>query len=452
MALVRFLVIGVANTLVGLAAIYVAMYFMGMGDVAANAFGYAVGIMLGFMLNKSWTFKNGDGLLQSLARYVLVLVVAYSANLAAVLLASKNLQINSYLAQAVGILPYTVIGYLGSRYFAFPERRTTDSAPNTLDRPKSIVFRPVDLSIVVPCYNEEQVLPETNRRLKHLLSGLIERDKATSESRIVYVDDGSIDKTWKIIETLAESSEFVGGIKLSKNRGHQNALLAGLFSSESEVIISIDADLQDDLSAIEEMLDCYGMGCDIVYGVRASRQSDTFFKSFTAKAYYHLLKVMGVDIVYNHADYRLLSRRAIDSLKQYGEVNLFIRGIIPQLGYVSTLVYYDRAERFAGESKYPLRKMLSFAWQGITSFSTVPLRAITLLGMLVLLGSIGLSVWVFWVRFFTDSAIPGWASIVLPIYFIGGVQMLCLGVIGEYVAKIYLEVKRRPRYFIDKKV
>ena len=237
---------------------------------------------------------------------------------------------------------------------------------------------------------------------------------------------------------------------MSRNRGHQNALLAGLLTVKGEAVISVDADLQDDLSAIEEMLDDYAAGHDIVYGVRSSRKTDTFFKSFTATAYYRLLGIMGVEIVYNHADYRLMSRRAIEALKEFGEVNLFLRGIIPQLGFSHTIVYYERAERFAGESKYPLKKMLALAWQGITSFSNVPLQFITHLGLLVSLISFAVTIWAIWVKLFTEVAIPGWASTVLPIYFLGGIQLLCLGIIGEYLAKIYTETKRRPRYVIEK--
>ena len=240
------------------------------------------------------------------------------------------------------------------------------------------------------------------------------------------------------------------GIKLSRNLGHQNALLAGLLTVKGEVVISVDADLQDDLAAIEEMLDDYAAGYDIVYGVRSSRKTDTFFKNFTAIAYYRLLGIMGVEIIYNHADYRLMSRRVIDALREFGEVNLFLRGIIPQLGFSNTIVYYERADRFAGESKYPLKKMLSLAWQGITSFSNVPLKFITGLGLLVSLISFAVTIWAIWIKLFTELAIPGWASTVLPIYFLGGIQLLCLGIIGEYLAKIYMETKRRPRYIIEK--
>ncbi len=314
----------------------------------------------------------------------------------------------------------------------------------------SLIKRPIDLSIVVPCYNEEAVLPETAQRLSELLQDLINKGKVTADSCVYYVDDGSRDRTWDLIEALAKTNRFVRGIKLSRNRGHQNALLAGLLTVKGEVVISVDADLQDDLAAIEEMLDDYAAGNDIVYGVRSSRKTDTFFKNFTAIAYYRLLGIMGVEIVFNHADYRLMSRRVIEALKEFGEVNLFLRGIIPQLGFAHSIVHYERAERFAGESKYPLKKMLALAWQGITSFSDMPLQIITHLGLLVSMISFVVTIWAVWIKLFTEDALPGWASTVLPIYFLGGIQLLCLGMIGEYLSKIYTETKRRPRYIIEK--
>ena len=344
---------------------------------------------------------------------------------------------------------------MGSRYFAFRERRgiqpTLEQANKSRTVKKaSLTTRMTELSIVVPCYNEEAVLPETVQRLTELLQYLINKGKVTLDSCVYYVDDGSRDGTWSLIETLSKTNSFVRGIKLSRNLGHQNALLAGLLTVKGEVVISVDADLQDDLAAIEEMLDDYAAGYDIVYGVRSSRKTDTFFKNLTAIAYYRLLGIMGVEIIYNHADYRLMSHRVIDALREFGEVNLFLRGIIPQLGFSNTIVYYERADRFAGESKYPLKKMLSLAWQGITSFSNVPLKFITGLGLLVSLISFAVTIWAIWIKLFTELAIPGWASTVLPIYFLGGIQLLCLGIIGEYLAKIYMETKRRPRYIIEK--
>lgn len=310
----------------------------------------------------------------------------------------------------------------------------------------------VELTIVVPCYNEQEVLPETVKRLGAVLGDLRGRGKITDTSHVCLVDDGSRDQTWTLIEQFARELKLVRGIKLSRNRGHQSALLAGLMTATGSVVISIDADLQDDLAAIETMLDAHKDGADIVFGVRNLRDADTFLKRFTAEGYYRLLRLLGVDVVFNHADYRLMSRRAIDALRDYEEVNLFLRGIIPQLGFRTATVYYDRTERFAGESKYPLRKMLSLAWNGVTSFSAAPLRLITGLGVLISLGSFGVALWALFVRFATDMAVPGWTSTVVPIYFIGGIQLLAMGVIGEYLAKIYMETKRRPRFVIEKTV
>jgi glycosyltransferase involved in cell wall biosynthesis len=305
------------------------------------------------------------------------------------------------------------------------------------------------LSIVVPCYNEEEVLPETARRLGNLVGRMMSQGRLDSKSRVYFVDDGSRDQTWQVIESLATRDARFCGIKLSRNRGHQNALLAGLFSVEGDAVISVDADLQDDIDAIEAMVQSYLRGADVVYGVRSRRQSDSFFKRFTAEAFYRFMRACGAESVHNHADYRLLSRRAIESLKQYREVNLYLRGIVPLIGFKSEIIYYERASRFAGESKYPLHKMLGLALEGITSFSVTPLRLITLIGFLVFVGSMAVSAWALWIRVFTDAAVPGWTSIVLPMYFLGGAQLFCIGMLGEYLAKVYAEVKGRPRYFIE---
>lgn len=311
---------------------------------------------------------------------------------------------------------------------------------------------PPRLSIVVPCYNEEPVLPETIKRLVALVERLIQTGQIDGTSQAIFVDDGSHDRTWEIIDQHANRSPHVAGVKLSRNCGHQNALLAGMSSAEGDAIISVDADLQDDLEAIPKMLELHAQGSDIVFGVRKGRESDSWFKRFTAESYYRLLAQFGVEIVFNHADYRLLSRRALDALQQFDERNFFLRGIIPQLGYPTSTVFYDRTERFAGESKYPLRKMLAFAWEGVTSFSAIPLRLITTLGLLISLGSFAVSAWAIWVKLFTSSAVPGWASTVVPVYLLGGVQLLCIGIIGEYLAKIYIETKHRPRFFVEHSV
>jgi glycosyltransferase involved in cell wall biosynthesis len=308
----------------------------------------------------------------------------------------------------------------------------------------------MNLGIVVPCYNEEEVLPETARRLDALLERLVRAGKVDPASRVCFVDDGSRDRTWAIIEELSRTNPRFSGIKLARNRGHQNALLSGLLTVPGDALVSIDADLQDDTEVIARMVDLHAQGNDIVYGVRASRATDTTFKRGTAQLYYRILHLFGVKIVYNHADFRLMSRRAIEGLRQFDEVNLFLRGIIPLIGYRTATVEYDRAARHAGESKYPLRKMLALAADGITSFSAAPLRFIAALGVLVFLVSIALTFWALWVRLFTDDAIPGWASSVIPVFFLGGVQLLSLGVLGEYMAKIYFEVKRRPRFIIEK--
>jgi len=310
----------------------------------------------------------------------------------------------------------------------------------------------MQLSIVLPSYNEEEVLQETASRLLSLFETLIRKNKISDASRICFVDDGSKDKTWSIIETLSQDHLHVSGIKLSRNRGHQNALLAGLYTVEGDIVISIDADLQDDITIIEEMIDSYNEGNDIVYAVRKERTTDTAFKRATAEGFYKIMHLMGVDIVFNHADYRLMSRRAIEHLKEFKEVNLFLRAMIPLVGFQSSSVYYDRAERFAGESKYPLRKMLSFAWDGITSFSVMPLRFITATGFLIFIATIIMSSWVLGVKLFSEEAVPGWASTVLPIYFIGGIQVFSIGIVGEYIGKIYMETKERPRFIIEKTI
>ncbi len=308
------------------------------------------------------------------------------------------------------------------------------------------------LAIVVPCYNEQEVLPTTIEHLVLMKDQLVQENLISPVSTITFVDDGSKDETWSLIETASMNSSTIHGIKLSRNCGHQNALVAGLLNVEGDAIVSIDADLQDDLSAIREMILHYLDGFEIVYGVRSCRVTDSFFKRFSAGAYYKLLGYLGIDIKFNHADFRLLGRSAIYALKGFGEVNLFLRGIIPQLGFKSTSVYYNRKERFAGESKYPPMKMFALAWDGLTSFSPVPLRLITIFGITISLLAFLMGVWALFFRLFYDGNVPGWASTVISIFFLGGVQLLSLGVIGEYIYKIYAEVKNRPRFFIEKQI
>ena len=303
------------------------------------------------------------------------------------------------------------------------------------------------LYLVVPCYNEEEVLPETARRLELELTKLIEGGKCSPESRILFVNDGSKDNTWPLIQQLHETSPHVCGLCLTRNRGHQNALLAGLMTAKdcADCVISLDADLQDDISVLGEFLDKYHDGCDVVYGVRKSRDTDTAFKRITAQGFYKFMLLMGVDVVYNHADYRLMSRRALEGLAEYSEVNLFLRGIVPLIGYRSDYVYYDRHERFAGESKYPLKKMISFAADGITSFSVRPLRIISTLGMIISILSVFGLLYAL-ISKLCGLAVAGWTTIVCSIWLLGGIQLFCLGVVGIYVGKIYNEVKGRPRF------
>ena len=306
------------------------------------------------------------------------------------------------------------------------------------------------LYMVIPCYNEQEVLPETSKRLKEKLSTLVEVGKIDPESRIIFVNDGSKDRTWEIIRRLHEEDPVFGGVNLSRNRGHQNALLAGLMTvkDHADMAISMDADLHDDINAIDEMVEKYLNGTDIVYGVRSSRAKDTFFKKATAEGFYKLMNTMGVNTVFNHADYRLMSKRALEGLAEFREVNLFLRGIVPMIGYSTDVVYYERGERFAGESKYPLGKMLSFAIEGITSLSTKPIRMITFLGFFIFLVSIGILIYSL-VRHFMGATIVGWTTLMVSVWAIGGLILLSLGVVGEYIGKIYLETKARPRFLIE---
>lgn len=306
------------------------------------------------------------------------------------------------------------------------------------------------LYIVIPCYNEEEVLCETARRLTDKLQRMIAEQIIAPESRMVFVDDGSKDRTWELIKELHDSNSLVLGIKSSRNRGHQNTLLAGLFTvkDDCDMVVSMDADLQDDIEALDQFVKKYDEGCEIVYGVRSARKTDTFFKKFTAESFYKLMSHMGVDIVYNHADYRLMSKRAIGELENYKEVNLFLRGIVPMIGFKTGIVEYERHERFAGESKYPLKKMLAFAMDGITSLSIKPIRFITGLGVALFLVSIALLIY-YLVGYFAGNTIEGWATLVISIWGIGGLELLAIGVIGEYIGKIYLETKGRPRYIVE---
>ncbi len=307
------------------------------------------------------------------------------------------------------------------------------------------------LYLAVPCYNEQEILNDTTQKLIHKMQTLIDSGKISADSRIMYIDDGSKDSTWKIIESLHNEHELVIGLKMSRNRGHQNALYGGLMVAKkyADAVISIDADLQDDIDAIDKMLEKYENGCDIVYGVRSKRETDTFFKRFTAEAFYKILKFLGAEVVYNHADYRLMSKRALDEFENFGEVNLFLRGIVPMIGFKTDTVEYERRERLAGESKYPLKKMLALAWEGVTSLSIKPIRFITVLGAIVFIVSILMLIYSL-ISHFTGQTTLGWTSLIVSIWALGGLQLLAIGIIGEYLGKIYLEAKRRPRFIVEK--
>jgi polyisoprenyl-phosphate glycosyltransferase len=311
---------------------------------------------------------------------------------------------------------------------------------------------PQKLAIIVPCYNEEEILQSSHIKLAALVDDLVIKKAIDADSKIFYVDDGSSDKTWSIIERIAESDNKAQGIKLSRNFGHQYALLAGLESQAGgfDIYITIDADLQDDILVMEEMIRLNAEGSSIVYGVRSDRSSDSFFKRQTAQGFYKLMSWMGVKTIYNHADYRLIDGKALDELMRFGEANLFLRGIFPLIGLKHSVVEYSRSARTAGTTKFPLKNMTSFAWDGITSFSVKPLRIVLYLGILIFLFSIALAIWAIMV-YTRHKTIPGWTSMIIPMAFFGGFQMIFLGIIGEYVGKIYKEVKARPRYIIEKK-
>ena len=307
------------------------------------------------------------------------------------------------------------------------------------------------LYLVIPCYNEQEVLPETSRRLKEKMESLMDRNMISRDSKIMFVNDGSKDRTWEMIEELHDQDPLYQGVKLSRNRGHQNALLGGLMTAKeyADMVISLDADLQDDIAVIDQFVEKYYEGCDIVYGVRSARTTDTFFKRFTAEGFYKIINLMGGEVVFNHADYRLMSKRALNELANYKEVNLFLRGIVPMIGFKTDVVTYERHERLAGESKYPLKKMLALAVDGITSLSIKPIRFIVFLGFMIFMCSILMLIYSLVQHFLGNTSI-GWTSLIVSIWAIGGLQLLAIGVIGEYIGKIYLETKERPRYIIEK--
>lgn len=306
------------------------------------------------------------------------------------------------------------------------------------------------LYLAIPCYNEEEVLWDTAEKLLNKYYDMMSEGKITQDSKIVFIDDGSKDKTWDIIADLHGQNDIFQGIKLSRNRGHQNALLAGLMTlkDKADAVISIDADLQDDINVFDEMVAQYENGCDVVYGVRSKRETDTFFKRFTAESFYKILNAMGAKVIFNHADFRLMSRRALEAFSLYRETNIFLRGMVPLIGYKSAIVKYERSERLAGESKYPLKKMLALAWEGVTSLSIQPIRIITWLGLIIFVISLIMIIYSL-ISFFVGAAVSGWASLLCSIWALGGLQLLAIGVIGEYIGKIYLETKRRPRFIVE---
>lgn len=308
-----------------------------------------------------------------------------------------------------------------------------------------------NLYLIIPCYNEQDVLNQTADVLQKKVLSLIEQKKISPNSKILFVDDGSKDNTWQIINELHSKDKIFSGIKLSRNRGHQNALLAGLMSAKDlcDITISIDADLQDDTDAIDKMIDKYYEGNEIVYGVRSARKTDTFFKKFTAESFYKLIKFLGADIIFNHADFRLMSKKSLEAFANFNEVNLFLRGLVPMVGFKSGIVTYERHGRFAGESKYPLKKMLSFAWEGITSLSVKPIKLITSVGFFIFFVSI-LMVAYFLFQFINKNTVAGWTSLVISVWMLGGLQLISIGLIGEYIGKIYIETKHRPKFIIEK--
>lgn len=307
------------------------------------------------------------------------------------------------------------------------------------------------LYLAIPCYNEEEVLRDSAEKLLNKYNTMMSEHKISFDSKIVFIDDGSKDRTWQIIEELHSENPVFQGIKLSRNRGHQNALLCGLMTlkDKADAVISIDADLQDDIEVFDEMIAKFEDGCDVVYGVRSKRETDTFFKRFTAEAFYKILNHMGAKVIFNHADYRLMSKRALEAFSLYKETNIFLRGMVPLIGFKSDIVTYERSERLAGESKYPLKKMLALAWEGITSLSIQPIRIITWTGLIIFLVSLVMIIYSI-IAFFAGWTVTGWSSTLCSIWALGGLQLLAIGIIGEYIGKIYLEAKRRPRFIVEK--
>lgn len=393
--------------------------------------------------------------------YIMILIGAIKS------IRKKENKINVCYISLFGVLLFFLLWESSSRYLInympiiivstmniFTKRKRTELKNEIVKERSDSMKKEKNLTptlyVVVPCYNEEAVLEETTKQLKVKMEGLIEKKIISNKSKVMYVNDGSKDKTWNIIKDINKREPLFTGISLSRNRGHQNALLGGLMTAKNyaDVIISMDADLQDDINAIDAMLEKYKEGNEIVYGVRSARKKDTWFKRVTAEGFYKFMKFLGVDCVYNHADYRLTSKKVLENLEDFSEVNLFLRGMFPLIGYKSDVVYYERNERFAGESKYPLKKMLNFAWDGITSFSVKPLRFICTIGFIILFISFIIMFYSL-IRKLTGNTIDGWTFLSISIWFIGGIQMISIGIIGEYIGKVYSETKARPRFIIS---
>lgn len=443
----RFIAVGATATALQYAILLLAVELGGMSPTPASSLGFVISAVFSYLANKHVTFEADTPNTVAAPRFVVMVILGLIVT-SLCMRTLTSFGVHYLLGQVLTTaLVLTINFQLASRW--------------VFRRPVKMSLRPVQqigralplraapcLEIVVPCFNEEDVLPQTAVALRSMLAELRNEGLAAPGSHICFVDDGSRDRTWNMIAAMAHRHDDVYGLKLSRNFGHQGAVLAGMMECATDAVVTIDADLQDDERCIAEMLRRYREGYDVVLGVRSHRSSDSLFKRVTAELYYRALIAAGVRIVFNHADFRLLSREALAILRDYRESNLFLRGLIPLIGLPSTLVEYARKERQAGESKYPLQKMLALAWEGVSSFSIMPLRTVAALGAVISMGALAVTAWALWQRLSGD-VVPGWASTVVPMYFLGGIQILCLGVIGEYVGKIYLETKRRPRYSIE---
>ena len=443
----RFVLVGAAATALQYVIVLASVELGSMLPATASAFGFAISAVFNYLANRRLTFDSDASHRVAVPRFAAMVRIGLVVTWLCMRLLT-SLRWHYLPSQVLTTAIVLLINFQLASRWVFRTREEMSMRQVSPITPARRTAGPPALAIVVPCYNEEAVLPLTLASLRDLLDELRTTGLVSAESYLCFVDDGSSDRTWSMIAAASKQSDDVHGLKLSRNFGHQSAVLAGMLECVADAVVTIDADLQDDERCIAEMLRRYRDGFDIVLGVRSERSSDSRFKRLTAELYYRALRSAGVQIVFNHADFRLLSRRALVILREYSESNLFLRGLIPLIGLPSSIVEYARKERQAGESKYPLRKMLALAWDGVTSFSVMPLRAVAMIGAFIALGSLGVTVWALAQRWVGDVA-PGWASTVVPMYFLGGVQILCLGAIGEYVGKIYLETKRRPRYLVE---